>query len=43
MLKKINKLLKLKKFVVLFNDVVRLIFTKYPNLSKEKLKLIIDE
>ncbi|WP_330529113.1 hypothetical protein [Borreliella valaisiana] len=27
----------------LFNDVVRVIFTKYPNLSKEKLKLIIDE
>ncbi|WP_418906510.1 S2/P23 family protein (plasmid) [Borreliella turdi] len=27
----------------LFNDIVKLLFAKYPNLSKEKLKLPIDE
>ncbi len=27
----------------LFNDIVKLLFAKYSNLSKEKLKLPIDE
>ncbi len=27
----------------LFADTIKLIFAKYPNLSKEKLKLLIDE
>ncbi len=27
----------------LFNDIVKLLFAKYSNLSKEKLKLAIDE